>query len=500
MSSFPRLNRAAIRAKVREITGIYATTVFSDSRINGLINEELYKINGLFDDLLLGSSTDTITVSGVAYRFPSWRWDNTTQFPTRVGTDLYLETDTDTAPWSDGYYDDLLVYKVSYDVLKEQADDTKRAEDYLVKYEDIKTQLIKYDYVQHNRYLVDNIAAGNTHRYQSLTVKKLAVFAVLSAGIPSEMEWELSSVMNRIQNEATELYNAYTWTGISSATDWANWGYDNIDIFAYGVARKMLSQVNSETANAYDAEYNSRLENLKRSKLYTAGSIVPNTLGSLRTQVRALLQDFSKNLPDVLINSWINESYTTLATEREWKWLSSTVTFSLSAGSNLIPLSFIGSRIKNVYQVKLDPTDFQPTEVEIVAPVPSVSSVEKNTARYYYEVENVSGSWYLKIAPTPNEPTDFTVIAAGTPAPLLLDADQPVFEAQFAPLLAYRAAIRGLLFNPQNKNLVGIYQDAEQRLLDAMLVYYQLDRSTEPFSIGSSALETRKYLPFFRVG
>jgi len=500
MSSFPRLNRAAIRAKVREITGIYATTVFSDSRLNGLINEEVYKINGLFDDLLVGSSTDTITVSGVAYRFPSWRWDNTTQFPTSVAANLYLESDTDTAPWSDGYFDDLLVYKAAYDVLKEQADDTKRAEDFLAKYTDLKEQLVKYDFVQHNRFLIDNIASGNTHRYQSLTLKKLAVFTVMLSGSPLNFEWEINNIIARIQNEATELYNGFTWTGIASATDWANWGYDNIEIFCYGVARKLLSQAGDDRAAAFDAEYQSRLENLKRSKLYTAGSIIPNNLGSLRTQVRALLQDFSKNLPDVLLNSWINEAYTTLSMERDWKWLTTTTTVTLPAGSSAFGLTFIGKRVKNVWQVKLDPTDFQPTQVEIVAPVPSVSSVEKNSARYYYELENIGGSWLMKISPFVTEDTSFTIVSTDSIAPLLVDADEPLFEAQFAPLLAYRASIRGLLFNPQNKNLIGIYQDAEQRLLDSMMVYYELDRSTEPFSIGENSLETRKYLPFFRVG
>jgi hypothetical protein len=44
-----------------------------------------------------------------------------------------------------------------------------------------------------------------------------------------------------------------------------------------------------------------------------------------------------------------------------------------------------------------------------------------------------------------------------------------------------------------------MFESEAQRVKDMMYQYYMTSRSTEPFSIGENALETRKYLPFFKA-
>jgi hypothetical protein len=69
----------------------------------------------------------------------------------------------------------------------------------------------------------------------------------------------------------------------------------------------------------------------------------------------------------------------------------------------------------------------------------------------------------------------------------------------FAPYLVYRAAYLGSAWSDQAKKLAPMFAAEAQRVKDMMYQYYMTSRSTEPFSIGENALETRKYLPFFKA-
>jgi hypothetical protein len=100
--------------------------------------------------------------------------------------------------------------------------------------------------------------------------------------------------------------------------------------------------------------------------------------------------------------------------------------------------------------------------------------------------------------PTPDVPVRFKIRYVGQPA-LLGVSDQIQFDARFANILAYRAAIKGVMFNPQGKNLLQIYADQEAKLFQAMVTFYQNTNSTEPFQLGVNGLEEGKYIPYFRT-
>jgi hypothetical protein len=82
---------------------------------------------------------------------------------------------------------------------------------------------------------------------------------------------------------------------------------------------------------------------------------------------------------------------------------------------------------------------------------------------------------------------------------MLLNTDTTLFEDRFNMYLIYRAAYLGSAWNPNAKNLAPMFSQEAQKIKDIMYRYYMTSASTEPFSMGENALETRKYLPQFKA-
>lgn len=104
------MNLSALRLYVRDLTGVYATDLVSDSLLDRWINEALFEL----------------------YRTNKWSWAATT-----------LVTGTDT-PNFDAQFHAILAYRTAVKVLATQADDTKRAEAYAAEYTGFLASMVQF--------------------------------------------------------------------------------------------------------------------------------------------------------------------------------------------------------------------------------------------------------------------------------------------------------------------------------------------------------------------
>lgn len=445
-------NLTSIRTYVRDLTGVYSTDLVSDSLLTNWINEAYHELA----------------------RSQEWTFASTV-------VDLVNGTDTPVFP---AEYHPLLAYRVAAKVLDTQADDTPRGSKYMEEYAAIVAALYQDD--------LQSTASGVSTSFGTLVKMVRDLLSVYDDTITDAF------IQTKLSDEYDQLYDAYQWAWTKSP--FTNMGTDYTRILAYGVASRLaLASGKESLAKTYQAEYDAILEQLKRVKLYVTGTSNPTTLAGLRVQTRALLQDFSKDLPDVLLNTWVNESYITLASERDWAWLEEEALFQLSAGTNTFQLTPSGSRkIMELYVVKGTTNVYEAgTDVQETVEVPSVLFVESNDSKYNYDV---TFDGLVRISPTPTETVTFKVRYAKLPALLTSDSSTVLLDSRFTSIIAYRAAIKGAIFHDQGKKLVEVYAAQAQMMLDAMVAHYQLSHKTDSIQLGSNGLETRKYLPFFKVG
>jgi hypothetical protein len=502
VAPYPRLTRANIRAAVRELTAIYSTDIVSDARINDLINERLYKVVNIAEDLNIFLSSDggitpsTVVRGGVTYRFPAWSFDRPGLFPTNIVADLYLESDSDLPPWEDGHYDNLLVYGAAADVLSYINDDSGRIQVYESKYSDIADRMVRAEYVNHNL-AIFNLTASEGPAVESGSLA-LYTLAILSESVTIDSVLEFSkTIVLELYRELNALFFAYRWPSGYSPTFSSFIGYQTM--FCYAVAATMAKRMGrpESVVDSYTSQYNTQRDTLLRQVLYsTSGAYGATIAGPVATQVRALLQDFTTELPEAVIYSWINMANQVLMQERSWPFLTGTANFSVAAGTSTIDVSSLGirNRVLNVFEVRYNGAG-QVIDSEIVYPVPHILDGKVGDAKYVYDINN----GIVSISPTPTE-TVYIRAKFIIDAPLITSASSPLlFDPRFTDILAYRAAVIGSSWSDYGKKMKEVFQDSADQLFEAMVSFYLLDHSTEPLQIGGSALETRKYLPWFRT-
>jgi hypothetical protein len=504
MATYPRLNRAALRAMVRELTAVHSTDIISDARINDLLNKRMFDIVSVGDNtrLFLMASLPAPIVIGI-YRFPSWEWDNTTKFPgaNPSGDNVYMSLDSDTPPWSYGQHDSCLAYGAAADVLMSINDDSTRVKDFSNKFVETANLIIRDDYISHN---VNLAYQAFSNPDDAIVGAALRVLALALVGDVLSVETDLQKVVSStidVYSERRQLYSAFNWPALMTET-FASFA-PHTEIFAYGAAAKFAARMNmpQQVVDTLNMQYNTRKDALLREKLYNAsGYIYLYQYGQAVAQVRALLQDFTRELSDTLIYGWLNDAWQSFSNERNWSFNTSELTITFPPGINSI--SLLGSpylayqRILNVYEVKL--TDTKPataTSAEIVYPVPHIMDNVADGSKLRYDIN--AGS--LRIAPTPTEYTYLRVryiqepeLVVGNPAQVVM------IPANYSMILAYRAAVIGSEWSEYGKKMAPTYQKAADEIFETMVREYQLDHSTEPLQLGGSGLETRKYLPWFR--
>jgi hypothetical protein len=516
MASYPRLDRGAIRAKVRNLTAIESTNIVTDAHINDIINQELHNLIFLADDVerfwqITPGVPFTQTYDGITYRLPGWRFDNTTQFAAGLYNNVYMNSDVALAPWATvgnttytaGYFDLYLVYKASARLLAEQEDESKRSAEFEKQSAEIAKHIIAQEYVGHNGDKLGALTSSNAGYELTLYFKTLLLLKAplsVEAGTSSDgYGWATvaSIIKDTISSIRTELFNSYKWTHNNSA--YSNWD-PHSNIFAYGAAARLGARfgLNDAEITLLNGEFEQKKQSLVQQLISnTSGYAVPDTLAQMVNQVRALLQDFTTQIPETIIKSWINIEYQMLSSEFDWSWLTSEIQATLSAGANQIDLNPYGvtyGAIKNIFEVETDNSG-QILDYQIVHRVPHILNGEKNESKYRYDID----AGIIKITPTPLENTKFNIRFVTLAPSMLLNTDTTLFEDRFNMYLIYRAAYLGSAWNPNAKNLAPMFSQEAQKIKDIMYRYYMTSASTEPFSMGENALETRKYLPQFKA-
>lgn len=503
-----------MRNKIRNLTAIESTNIITDAHINDLINQELHSLIFQFDDLeqfwKSGNNAITVTEDGVTYRVPGWRFDNTTQYPTGLYNNIYMNTDGALAPWSTvvnttytaGYFDLYLVYKVSSRLLAEQEDDSKRGAEFASQAEKIVNHIIAQEYIGHS---ADRLGAlpSSDGAYDLTLIMKTALLLKIpgsfEGGSSDGFGWFNSIVLikQEITSVRTELFNEYKWSHNNSS--FANYE-PHPDIFAFAVAARLGARFGLSEAEIklLTVQYEGKKESLVKQLISnTSGYSVPSTLAQMVNQVRALLQDFTTQIPETIIKSWLNTEYQMLASEFDWPWLTSEIQATLSGNNNQInlnPYNINYGSVKNVFEVETDNSG-NILDYQVVQRVPHTLDGEKNESKYRYDVDG----GIITITPTPTESTKFNIRFVTNASDITLNNDTTLFEDRFHMYLIYRAAYLGSAWNVNAKNLAPMFAQEAQRIKDIMYKYYMTSASTEPFSMGENALETRKYLPQFKA-
>lgn len=455
--AYTTYNLAALGAYVRNLTGVFSTDILTDGILYGYINEAYSELS----------------------RQQEWTWSNTASPAAALasGSDV---------PAFNAQYHPLLAYKAAATVLVTQADDTPRAQEYLAIYKSIVLSLIQDDL--QIAITGDVINTGDYTDYSKL-VKFVRQLINVYDGTVSN-----TYIENKLKDEYKLLADAFTWSwtyGTGNLTAIAEYA----KILAYSAAAKLSAELGApeQLTKAYMLEYADILERMKRTTLYTLQTVAPSTLAQLRVYTRSLMGNYSKDIPDVLINTWLNEAYTLLQNQRDWKWLQVETSVSVTAGSSVINLP-AGStgKIMGIYVVNENGLSIDP-----VTQRPTLHDVDENTDKYFF---STTSAGVITIAPAPTENITVKIRYVKNGDLMSTDASTTLLDTQFVNILAYRAAIKGYLFSPDaNKKILEIYVQQERDMFDAIISYYNLDHNTDTFQLGIRGVEERKYIPYFRV-
>jgi hypothetical protein len=526
MSSYPRLTRANLRSLVREITGILSVDVITDARINEWLNESLYNINAIGDNLLpfwpsSGTTPILITENSITYRFPGWEWDNTTTFPTNVKTDLYMESDSDTAPWNDGHFDACLAYDVASRVFKQIADDTARATEYEEKYKELANILFRNKFLGHNARFIN--IESSTAGVAGMSLKLVAL-NMLDELVSIDSAYDISMrIGSALGVELDRLYEAYKWPFAKSYLAFTPYN----DIQAYGAAITIGGEQGIEQAKleSMKSSYDLRLDALKTKYLVpTYLATKPTTVATIRAQVRGMLNEHTGNLSDSMIDTFIDDAYMQIVNERNWNFLETFAIVPVIPGVYEYPiLTNIGytpaRRVLNIYKVT-DPSSQYSNEdiygdsasVETVNRIPHVIAGLINDSKYRYDIRQgtviveIAGIQYtvpcgkLYLSPEPAEEFYLKVRLIAEPQSLLTAGSQVMFDNQFIRVLVYGAALNIISFTSfGDKKLIQMFAKQVEDIKTQMYRYYELDNSTDAFTLGETGLSLPKYVPHFRA-
>jgi hypothetical protein len=196
---------------------------------------------------------------------------------------------------------------------------------------------------------------------------------------------------------------------------------------------------------------------------------------------------------DTAIGNWLNDAYTELAQDKEWSWLEQTTTtdFNVSAGSTTQALPNGTRRVMGVYFLG---GNYDGVPDQWLA-APHLLDIEEYAPRTVYDIGT---DGVLRWAPELSEAGILRVQYVRNISALSSDSDQPLFDAKFRPILAYRAAMRWASMNG-DRDRVQTFQSEYESMYEQMVNEYLLDHDTNPLQLGSEGLETRRYLPWFRT-
>jgi hypothetical protein len=447
------LNLSELRTYVRDLTGIYSTDIITDALLTRWINEAYRELT----------------------RSQNWPWASSV-------VDLVTATDV---PAFDGEYHAYLAYRVAVRALGFEADDTQRAQLYNGEAETIYSQMV-LKYLQGQAHSTDGNMASLIRNVRDYLV-------VYSDTISDDF------IEARIMDVYAELFEGHVWPFARNPFPGMGWGYTRVLVL--GAAGRLGLQAGRDAAfvETMANEYQLAYEELKTAFLRTSTGTGYSNLGQLRSLVRTVTGDYSKLIPNVLIDLWINEEYQLLASEKDWTWLERTDQIPVQDGANQFYLLNGTRKVLEMYVVEGADPEYSASSVsqsEIVYPVPHIMDIERNSEKFNYDV---SSNGLVTISPTPERDITVRVRYIVSFSPLTNDLGQPGFDEQFRSILAYRVGMRVAAYTNADKNIMDLCVMVSQNMFDAMNKFYQLEHSMEAFQLGGKSMESRKYLPWFRT-
>jgi hypothetical protein len=479
---------ADLRRYVRDLTGIYSYDIVTDTYINKTINEIYFEL----------AATQ------------NWSWSAS------VGAGGL--TSDSSYPAFPATYHTLLSYRTAARLLKQQGDDSGRADTYNANADELLATLFIQD-------LPANVT-GAVDTYDNLVKFVRQLVSVYDNTISN------TYIQNKLVEEFVQLNEGYNWPWKSNAgfaasptnLAYLNASYQRTDtqatsssaytfakILAYGTATRLAGQLskNEMLIKILQAEFDSILDEMKRVLLHyqklPASQLIPSftevNLENLISLTRQLINDYSNDIPNGLIQQWVIEEANNLSLERDWSYLKTDISLTLPAGVDLFTTPYADAEIISMYLLGTDGNT-----IEEIKHRPHFLDVDKSSSKYYYKVNTNPDTNINEIQIAPKPDTNI-VIGARVINQSALGWDNgfnnafALFSPRFKMLIPYRVAVKCLAFNgnPNAKNLIPIYLQSAQTQLDAMISYYQGENNVENFQIGVQGLDTRKYIPYFRV-
>lgn len=310
------------------------------------------------------------------------------------------------------------------------------------------------------------------------------------------------ALLTRWVNESLyELYRMEKWpwavAELVTGTDTPTFEAQFHAILAYRTAIRVLASQADDTkrGEAYAAEYAGLLSAMKQEYFPKLAAATVGNRGQLRDYVRDITNVQSDTISDALINQWLQEAYQTVARQRTWDWLESTVTFTDISGVGPHSLGTANPRVISVQLI-----DERGTVEEVFERADTVN-VSSNRRAAYYDVNDTAGS--ITLSPVErfdnNEEYDLRVRFSAQTVTFADDNAAPAVHAQFNPMFAYATAARLMrIVDVDNPERANVFEQMANELFDDMVSFYELSHDDTAFQMGIEGREIQQYPYWFR--
>jgi hypothetical protein len=203
-------------------------------------------------------------------------------------------------------------------------------------------------------------------------------------------------------------------------------------------------------------------------------------LSALRDRARALSGIRLQTLrSDEQVDEVINEAYQEVINLSQWSFLRASQQVNLPVGANSFetPLGF--SEVVSVSYTN-DGGDTVRLQSTVVDEIDRLRDEESAEPFLYARVNDKE----FLLWPTPNVNLTLTIRGKQTVQPLKRDSDVPVFDDQFHPMLAYRAASRMLAEEGDDSGRAEFYQQEANVFFARMQQFYTRTPDSSFFVMG----------------
>lgn len=444
----PRPDAEYVNDYIRQLTGVFSRDIITDDLLLFWINEAYSELARLYE----------------------WPWLPITPLAANE------------APKFDADFATILAYRVAPRVLELEADDSPRAAAYAKEYERMLENMYK--------------ALLRTQDISNPTTMSDLVLHVRTLLDEYSTRLDNALISTTITNTHDELVIKEAW--VFPGATFPRMGWEDARILAYGAAARLAPMIDksSEYTNVLIQEYSTMLDHL-RLKFENDFSGRGNSADDLVRQARTFLGVYSKKASDSLLKTWLYEEYQNLCSERPWAWLQKTNTFTIAANATSFNFGAGAGRVKihEINRIVLDPAN-QITESEPLILAPSLIGIPVNTDNIYYVYDTSTKTVHL--GPAKNEPYKVRVRYEELPEVDQAMTSNILVPDRFVHILAYRVAMRAAIIVEAPQTVFDLCQKASESLYNAMYNDYQMAHTNEPFQLGGSSLEDRKYVPWFR--